>query len=239
VAGSARFCPHCAHPFPGNVRGLSNLAQQLAISSRGHSVATLDDNVDDQRTSSNSEAEGSDHDPAKPTRPVKVTDAAIQDALRIQNYNFAAAAAALGINRSTLYERTRNDGIDVRNANSLADDEILDSHTRRGGNIVAMAKELRVSPQSLKARVNLGGHHSFQVSVAPNMPVPVLAVRHSRCMSRGRTDSADDARANVTYRRTRSVFATSRAHVYRQRQCLSRDTCVLNRRRQRSGPRLN
>jgi two-component system nitrogen regulation response regulator GlnG len=138
-------------PFPGNVRRVRNIANQLVISSRGEPFAKFDDTVEDLLTSSESTTPG--HAPGKPMRPGRVTDEDIREALRRHNYNFAATAASLGINRGTLYDRTRGNPGDVRSASSLADDEILDSHDRHRGDIPAMANELRVSPKPLKARV--------------------------------------------------------------------------------------
>jgi hypothetical protein len=53
----------------------------------------------------------------------RVNDEQIRDALRTANYNYSAAAEALGIHRSTLYERTRanQDGSRGR----MSDEEVL------------------------------------------------------------------------------------------------------------------
>jgi transcriptional regulator of acetoin/glycerol metabolism len=92
---------------------------------------------------------------AKPGRAIKVTDDEIRAALRRQNYNFSAAADALGIHRSTLYDRVRDNLQDVRSASDLADQEILDCHDRHQGDIAAMAAELHVSRKPLKARLTV------------------------------------------------------------------------------------
>jgi two-component system nitrogen regulation response regulator GlnG len=132
----------------GNVRGLRNIARQLVISSRGQRFAEIDSTVqaslaamETGRTSSVS------------ARATKVSDEQIREALRRHNYNFSAAAEELGIHRSTLYDRVRQNPQDVRSASSVPDEELLAANERHTGDIAAMAAELRVSPKPLKARL--------------------------------------------------------------------------------------
>lgn len=153
MAGTAGVRRIARSSFPGNVRGLGNVAAQLAIYSRGQTVARIERDTEGLLPPSRS-PEGTGEHAGTSMRSGRVTDEAIQEALRQHNYNFAAAATALGINRSTLYQRTRSNGIDVRSASTLTDDEILASHARHGGDISAIARELRVSPKPLKVRLN-------------------------------------------------------------------------------------
>lgn len=90
--------------LPGNVRRLRNVATELVISSRGRTVAQLDEIV-------RKLIAGGDSETAPESRSVarRVTDDDIRVALRAANYNYSAAANALGIHRSTLYDRTPGD----------------------------------------------------------------------------------------------------------------------------------
>jgi two-component system nitrogen regulation response regulator GlnG len=138
--------------FPGNVRTLRNVARQLVISNRGEKYAKIDSVIERMLATDRS----SDDVPDKPPilgRSSKVSDAEIHEALQRRNYNFSAAADALGIHRSTLYERVRANPQGVRSASEIADREILESHDRHEGDIAAMAAELHVSPKPLKARL--------------------------------------------------------------------------------------
>ena len=138
--------------WPGNVRRLRNVARQLVISSRGHPFAEIDATVRELLVASG----GSSATAKTPSRSLpqgRVTDEEIQDALLASNYNYSAAAQALGIHRSTLYDRTRANPQGLRTAGELSDEEILAAHERHGGDIAAMAKELRCSPKPLKNRL--------------------------------------------------------------------------------------
>jgi two-component system nitrogen regulation response regulator GlnG len=135
----------------GNVRELRNFARQVVISSRGQRFAEIDATVQGMLVALDAET-GSSGERRLPSRPTKVSDEDIQAALRQHNYNFSAAAQALGIHRSTLYDRVRENP-DVRSASDLSDPEVLDAHERHEGDVVAMAAQLRVSPKPLKARL--------------------------------------------------------------------------------------
>jgi two-component system, NtrC family, nitrogen regulation response regulator GlnG len=139
-------------PLPGNVRALRNLARQLVISSRGQRFAEIDATVQAMLRALDT-ATGSGGGLQRPRRPTKVSDEDIREALRKHNYNFSAAAEALGINRSTLYDRVRENSQDLRSASDLSDQEVLDAHERHEGDVAAMAAELRVSPKPLKTRL--------------------------------------------------------------------------------------
>jgi two-component system, NtrC family, nitrogen regulation response regulator GlnG len=138
--------------FPGNVRTLRNLARRIVLFNRAEPDARLDEVVEEML------AEGETAPAAAETseslvRAGKVTDDQIEEALARHNYNFSAAADALGIHRTTLHARVRANPRGVRNASELSEDEILACHARHRGDVAAMAAELRVSPKPLAARV--------------------------------------------------------------------------------------
>jgi two-component system nitrogen regulation response regulator GlnG len=150
AGGVARIA---AAPFPGNVRQLRNIARQIVISSRGQQYAELDTSVHEMLRGTEPGAGASRGSAEGTSRPSKVTDEQIRDALHRHNYNFSAAAEDLGIHRSTLYDRVRANPQDVRSASDVSDAEILAAHARHGDDMAAMAAELRVSPKPLKARL--------------------------------------------------------------------------------------
>jgi two-component system nitrogen regulation response regulator GlnG len=139
-------------PFPGNIRRLRNVAGQLVISNRGRPFAEIDDTVADLLVASAAPSSARTH--PRPTPQGRVTDDEIQEALLANNYNYSAAAEALGIHRSTLYDRTRANPQGLRTAAEISDDEVLDAHKRFGGDMAGMARELRCSPKPLKTRVS-------------------------------------------------------------------------------------
>jgi two-component system nitrogen regulation response regulator GlnG len=145
---AADFAKIALAQLPGNVRRLRNIATELVISSRGQSVAEIDETV-------RKLIAGLDPVIGSASRPAgrRVTDDEIRAALRAANYNYSAAADALGIHRSTLYERTRANQDGLARAEDISDEEILAAHERNGGDIQAMARELRCSPKPLKKRL--------------------------------------------------------------------------------------
>ena len=137
--------------FPGNIRSLVNLAHQLTISSRGKPVAVFDEAIE-RLLRTEDELRPVDNGTRR-TRFSDRTSEEIAETLKRNNYNMVAAALALGINRSTLYEWIRKNAGVVRSVEELTEAEVLAAHDRHGGNVAAMAVELRVSPKPLKARI--------------------------------------------------------------------------------------
>jgi len=134
----------------GNARGLRNLARQLVVSNRGRLVADVPVAL------ARDAAEGPvarEPVPFPIVRPARITDSQIHEALRRHHYNVSAAAEALGIHRTTLHDRIRENPGDTRKAYEISDEELRAAHQRHGGDIVAMAAALRVSPKPLKARL--------------------------------------------------------------------------------------
>ncbi|HWB21572.1 MAG TPA: sigma 54-interacting transcriptional regulator [Gaiellaceae bacterium] len=138
----------------GNVRAIRNLAKQLVISSRGSRHARVDDIP---RQTIVAEESSPPYTPASSwsRQPGTVSDAEIEAALVRNDFNFAAAAKQLGIHRGTLYDRLRKNPSIARDASTLTDAEILESHRRHSGKLAAMAADLRVSRKRLAALLKL------------------------------------------------------------------------------------
>src|SRR5262249_46816289 len=100
----------------GNGRAIKNVASPLLISNRGQPRAVFAE--DAQAVLS-----GSPMVPAQDSRgrQPKVTDEQMRLALKGHGNNFTAAAADLGINRATIYERMAKHPKGIRTASSLSD----------------------------------------------------------------------------------------------------------------------
>ncbi len=138
--------------FPGNVRTIRNIARRIVIFNRAERDARLDP-VAEAMLAEDEPARVAPTPSAAPPRVSKVSDDEIEEALARHNYNHSAAARALGIDRSTLYDRVRANPRGVRSASDLSDAEILECHARHRGDLAAMAADLRVSPKPLAARL--------------------------------------------------------------------------------------
>ncbi|MEP6654274.1 MAG: sigma-54 dependent transcriptional regulator [Myxococcales bacterium] len=138
-------------PFPGNVRRIMNITHQLAISSRGKPAAVFDDALEELlRASPPGSLAGASEQVAL---SVRARDEDVGAALLRNNYNMAATAASLGINRSTLYDWIRRNPGVTRPVDDLTDQEVVDAYHRYGGDTAAMAAALRVPPKRLKRRL--------------------------------------------------------------------------------------
>ncbi len=134
----------------GNVRGIRNLAKQLVISSRGARHARVDEVVRQKLAAAESSPSYAPSS-STPGQPGTVSDAEIVAALVRSDFNFTAAAKQLGIHRGTLYDRFRKNPSIARDASTLTDTEILETHRRHAGDVAAMAADLRVSRKRLAA----------------------------------------------------------------------------------------
>jgi two-component system nitrogen regulation response regulator GlnG len=132
----------------GNVRAIKNVASQLVISNRGNPRAVFDKDVLALLGGSSIEMAQRGRG-----RQPKVTDEQVRSSLKRHANNVAAAAADLGINRATIYERMAKHAKGIRTASSLSDAEVVASHDRHAGDLPAMASELGVSRKGLAARV--------------------------------------------------------------------------------------
>ncbi len=141
-----------ANHFPGNVRTLRNVANQLVVDNRGKRHAEITEAVEAMLAGS-FETNRPPESPVKAEQRTKVSDDGIRAALKASSYIVSAAAKALGIHRDTLYERARAIPGAIRNAADLSDAEILESFDRHQGRVMSMAAELRVPPKPLKARL--------------------------------------------------------------------------------------
>ena len=151
--GALDFMRIARAAYPGNLRDLDNLANELTIASRGKPFAILGAKVEEilARTSTSTAPPPS---PAPARRTGQPTDDEIREAIRKNNNNLTAAARDLGISRQTLNTRTRVDATLLRLAEDLTDDEILDANRRHLGDVTRMADDLGVSAKGLKARLN-------------------------------------------------------------------------------------
>ena len=132
------------HAWPGNVRELRNAARRLVIDSRGAPHARPERLL--------AELPATARPAPAPSGARALDEAAVLAALQQHGWKPGAAAAALGISKTTLYglmQRLPN----VRKARDLSRAEILESHRATGGDVDAMAAALQVSRRGLVLRM--------------------------------------------------------------------------------------
>jgi DNA-binding NtrC family response regulator len=149
------------HGWPGNVRQLHNMVRQLVITSRGRApidgdpvVTRLVQEVCGAPCSVPPPAEDST-DPSEHRvyrKPDEVTEDEIVEALRSNGWELKAAAAALGISRTSLYARVARSSR-VRMPAQLDRADIEAALEARAGSIDAAAADLQVSAQGLRQRI--------------------------------------------------------------------------------------
>jgi two-component system, NtrC family, nitrogen regulation response regulator GlnG len=143
-----------AADLPGNVRQLRNLARQIAIGNRGRDAAeaVLPPGLERQLAGGS----GSRPSPAaaRPTyrRPADVGEEELLAALAANRWRLAAAAAQLGLSRTSLYTLIDRSAA-IRKAADLDRAEISGALARHGNDLDAAVEELRVSRHGLQLRM--------------------------------------------------------------------------------------
>ncbi len=140
--------------WPGNVRQLANVVRQLVVANRESDPATRFEEV--ERLLEESPSHPSTGHTARPrtpeTRASDLSESEVVAALRAHDFRPAAAADALGIPRSSIYDLiAKIPGL--RKASELTREDIADARARVGPSIEAMAAELEVSQRALRRRL--------------------------------------------------------------------------------------
>ena len=149
--------------WPGNVRQLANVVRQLVIANRGADPAVRFEAVERllrQEDPVSASAEGSTPSsplparalPAGPRRPSDITAAQLLDALRAHRFRPAAAARALGIPRSSIYDLMERNP-EVRKASELSANDVESVREVAAGSVERAAELLEVSAQALRRRL--------------------------------------------------------------------------------------
>ncbi len=136
--------------WPGNVRQLRAVVRQLVISNRGSTRVRVDTALQRLVDRARGSAAETARQPAR--APADITDAEIVAAMRAADHSANAAATALGMSRSRLYERIK--GIEeIRQAKDLDDNEIAAARAAHAGDVGEMARALGVSKRALANRI--------------------------------------------------------------------------------------
>jgi two-component system, NtrC family, nitrogen regulation response regulator GlnG len=149
--------------WPGNVRQLRNVARQLAVDGRGRTSLRPGPWLDDLLPGAAGPAEhppvedpaGSPPEPPAVRRlrkPAEIPEDELLAALRASRWNLKAAAAALGIARTSLYILLEQSPR-VRAAADVPPEEIRAAFARCGGDVAETAAALEVSERALRQRL--------------------------------------------------------------------------------------
>lgn len=164
----------CLYNWPGNVRQLKNIAQQIAIYNREIEHLIIPDHITEMFMSQPSQAETSPRDElmennvATPStqensdqekssrstrrKPSTVTEQELIAALEIMRWDLKATADHLNISRAALYkiiDRTPS----VLTAGNYSIEQLNTAYHKAGGNLDLMVDELKVSKAALKRRL--------------------------------------------------------------------------------------
>ncbi len=162
----------CLYNWPGNIRQLKNIAQQLAIYNRDAEQLTIPDhilelfslqpkqNVSAPETAQTANTpdpltEDTQHEstPASPRRkPSTVTEQELLDALEAQRWDLKGTAERLNISRAALYKIIDNNP-SVRTASDFSLEELNSAYQKSDGDIDVMVDKLKVSKAALKRRL--------------------------------------------------------------------------------------
>ena len=175
------FTKACLYDWPGNVRQLINIAQQLAIYNREVDQLTIPDHINElfspelyqtllpvntntpaEPAESTAQADSSHNEtPAKPEtekpaarrrKPSSVSEAELHEALEKSRWDLKATSEYLNISRAALYKMIDNTA-SVRTAGDIGIDELRAAHQKAGGDLELMVDELNVSKAALVRRI--------------------------------------------------------------------------------------
>jgi two-component system nitrogen regulation response regulator GlnG len=136
------------YAWPGNVRELQNAVRQIVIFSRGRPELLLDDGLRRKLTAAPAAAAA----PAARRDPAAVGDEELVAALAAHGWSPGAAAAALGISKTTIYHLI-DASPSVRKARDLTAEDVAAARQAAGDDVDALAAHLRVSPRGLRLRM--------------------------------------------------------------------------------------
>ncbi len=142
--------------WPGNVRQLANVVRQLVIANRDADPANRFEEVETllQEAPPAAAVPVAAPSPQAPARrqAAQLSENEVVDALRAHQFQPAAAADALGIPRSSIYD-LMNKIPSLRKASELSLEEIEAARARVGPSLEAMAADLEVSKRALLRRL--------------------------------------------------------------------------------------
>ena len=154
---ATRVARLAAWHWPGNVRQLANVVRQIVIANRDSDPAVRFERIEALLAeapppSSPSVAPAGPHRSSPPRRPSDLREEEVVEALRAHRFRPAAAADALGIPRSSIYDLI--DKIPgLRKASELSREEVEAARVRSGPSVEAMAADLKVSERALRRRL--------------------------------------------------------------------------------------
>jgi two-component system nitrogen regulation response regulator GlnG len=152
------------HGWPGNVRQLRNVARRLALACGDLPAACFDPSIErllaEGTPSETSPLDQRSPIPAKDltnaeddTVPVEeITEEMLASTLRECDFQPGAAAAKLGIGRTTIYKLI-DQSTSIRKAADIPDAELEQCWTSCEGDIESMSRQLEVSERALKLRL--------------------------------------------------------------------------------------
>jgi len=159
---SAAIRAYVRHRWPGNVRELANVARHLAIHGRTAPItlagalaplgAPVHDPLAGAGAAGAASATGADEAAPGALAPREITDDVLTATLATHRWKTGAAAAALGISKTTLcalIERCPT----IRKARDLDRAELEASRAATGGDLDAMSSQLQVSRRGLQLRM--------------------------------------------------------------------------------------
>jgi two-component system, NtrC family, nitrogen regulation response regulator GlnG len=140
---TAAIRAYVRHGWPGNVRELANAARHLAIQGRTRPIALA---------TALAPLGAAPPEPALAVAPREITDDVLVTALEAQRWKTGAAAAALGISKTTLYALIDRCPT-IRKARDLDRGELEACRAAAGGDLDQMSAQLQVSRRGLQLRM--------------------------------------------------------------------------------------
>ena len=156
------------YDWPGNIRQLKNIAQQLAIYNRNSDYLNLPEHIDEMLSphsiktepaievlpinSSTDTPQSTQPSPTPRRKPSTVTEKELLTALEQQRWDLKGTSKLLNISRAALYKIIDNTP-SVHTAGDYSVEELKAAFQKTEGNLDRMVDELKVSKAALKRRL--------------------------------------------------------------------------------------
>lgn len=145
--------------WPGNIRQLRNVVNQLVIDGEQGGALTLPYQLAQQLNKADSAA-NREQDvaaaSAKRRKPNQISHHELEQTLSRNYYELQATADELGISRGSVYEMIKRHP-QLRNTTDFSEDELTRAYQRCDGNLEQMMHELKVSQLGLRRRLRSMG----------------------------------------------------------------------------------
>ncbi|WP_086931998.1 sigma 54-interacting transcriptional regulator [Agarilytica rhodophyticola] len=149
------FSRLCRYDWPGNIRQLKHILQQIVLYNRGENYFRLPEHIDNLLPQETLCKNTSNKHPTldKKQKPKDISDRDLELALQDNLWDLKATADALNLSRSSLYNRL-DQHPNLKRAKDISNEDIATAYKESNGDLYTMSQTLKISVHALRRRVS-------------------------------------------------------------------------------------